>query len=157
MCFFYHTTDISWILTTTFPRPSIDPGVYMRVTSLASIWNMELADECLKAFEAAGLRMHNLVRQVTSVCCVPHASFMKYPVETCHGELFKYGGNNKSKSHILMQKIRNQLHSHLLQRPSFEHYYCSRKKHKPVEVSVLLYSDISSCAHCIFVSLVLYM
>ena len=39
MCFFYHTTDISWILSTTFPRPSIDPGLYMRVTSLASIWN----------------------------------------------------------------------------------------------------------------------
>ena len=100
--------------------------------------------------------MHNLLRQVTSVCCVPHASFMKCPTETCHGELFKCGGNNKSKSHILMQKIRNQPHSHLLQRPSFEHYYCSRKKHKPVEVSVLLCSDMSSCAHYIFVSMVLH-
>jgi len=54
-----------------------------------------------------------------------------------------------------MQKIRNQPHSHLLQRPPFEYYYCSRKKHKPVEVSVLLYGDISSRAY-IFVSMVLH-
>ena len=54
---------------------------------------------------------------------------------------------NKSKGHILMQKIRKQPHSHLLQRPSFEYYYCSRKKHKPVEVSVHLYSDIYPAVH----------